>query len=448
MIQEAGTAASKFIEIKSKTEFDQFLNSNFKNISLITFYASWNEDSTFIVENIKDNFEGYSVQCGFAFVDCDLEENEDLIKELGAESLPHVVIINSNKQVLQTIEDVDPSSIFEGVESQAELFQQNYELEKAKMFAKIEKLLRDNGVVSFINGTPQTPKCNISKELITLLSEQQIKYHSIDVLNDSDNIQGWIKEFCGQTTLPLLFAKGKLLGGLDTLKETITQGKVKEVFPENCLVGDPQTQADSVLKEARLVLVVTRDLDTTPDQTNTSGKVESALQLQGLLFRTYESDKAPQVRDNLTARGSQGQLPILFYDGAVLAEGSKLLELADGEGFKTLVDANLFREDTVSRIKKILNQSPVMIFIKGTPDYPECGFSRKFLAIMDTFKIDFGYFNILSDNLIRQGLKEYSNWKTYPQFYINAELIGGLDIIKELIEEGEFKDMVAPYVKK
>mmetsp|Transcript_129516 Transcript_129516/g.192807 ORF Transcript_129516/g.192807 Transcript_129516/m.192807 type:complete len:240 (+) Transcript_129516:292-1011(+) len=96
------------------------------------------------------------------------------------------------------------------------------------------------------------------------------------------------------------------------------------------------------------------------------------------------------------------------------------------------------------RLEKLVKYAPVMLFMKGTPDAPQCGFSNKMCDLLKSNKIPFSAFNILSDNDVRQGLKEFSNWKTYPQLYVKGELIGGLDIVKELHEEGELMDMIRP----
>lgn len=80
------------------------------------------------------------------------------------------------------------------------------------------------------------------------------------------------------------------------------------------------------------------------------------------------------------------------------------------------------------------------MFIKGTPSAPECGFSKTLISIMSEYDYQYGYFNILEDEEVRQGLKKYSNWQTYPQLYVKGKFIGGIDIIKELHEEHEFED--------
>lgn len=88
------------------------------------------------------------------------------------------------------------------------------------------------------------------------------------------------------------------------------------------------------------------------------------------------------------------------------------------------------------RLKTLINQAKVMIFMKGNRTAPRCGFSRTLIDIINQMKVDYETFDILSDEEVRQGLKEYSDWPTYPQVYVNGELIGGLDIIKELVTSG------------
>ncbi|KAM4636362.1 glutaredoxin-3 [Discoglossus pictus] len=101
------------------------------------------------------------------------------------------------------------------------------------------------------------------------------------------------------------------------------------------------------------------------------------------------------------------------------------------------------KEDLNVRLKKIINAAPCMLFIKGTAQEPRCGFSRQIVGILNKHKVQFSSFDILSDEEVRQGLKTFSNWPTYPQLYVNGELIGGLDIVKELEESGEL-DTVCP----
>lgn len=95
-----------------------------------------------------------------------------------------------------------------------------------------------------------------------------------------------------------------------------------------------------------------------------------------------------------------------------------------------------------SRLEKLVNRHKVMLFMKGLPSAPQCGFSRQIVEILDDSNIAYDAFNILEDEEVRQGLKEFSDWPTYPQLYVNGVLVGGLDIVKELKESNELEDML------
>lgn len=87
------------------------------------------------------------------------------------------------------------------------------------------------------------------------------------------------------------------------------------------------------------------------------------------------------------------------------------------------------------RLTKLVNAAPVMLFMKGTPAAPSCGFSRQLVGILRENQVRFGFFDILKDNSVRQGLKSFSDWPTFPQLYIKGELQGGLDIIKDSLSD-------------
>ncbi|GMS80547.1 hypothetical protein PENTCL1PPCAC_2722, partial [Pristionchus entomophagus] len=95
-------------------------------------------------------------------------------------------------------------------------------------------------------------------------------------------------------------------------------------------------------------------------------------------------------------------------------------------------------QSLTDRLKAIINQQPLMLFMKGDPTAPRCGFSRTIVGMLNEHNIAFGSFDILSDEDVRQGLKEYSNWPTYPQLYLNGELLGGLDVVREEFKDADF----------
>ena len=98
--------------------------------------------------------------------------------------------------------------------------------------------------------------------------------------------------------------------------------------------------------------------------------------------------------------------------------------------------------DVNDRIRQQLDEHTVLLYMKGTPDFPQCGFSGQAVAALKQIGKPFAYFNIFEDEEIRQGLKEYSNWPTFPQLYVNGELVGGSDIVVEMYHSGELKELL------
>ena len=94
------------------------------------------------------------------------------------------------------------------------------------------------------------------------------------------------------------------------------------------------------------------------------------------------------------------------------------------------------------KIKDIISKNDVVLFMKGTPDMPQCGFSMTVNNILKQLKVKFNGIDVLADPEIRQGIKDFSNWPTVPQLYVKGEFIGGCDIAKEMYEKGELQKIL------
>lgn len=95
------------------------------------------------------------------------------------------------------------------------------------------------------------------------------------------------------------------------------------------------------------------------------------------------------------------------------------------------------------RIREQLESNPVILYMKGTPDFPQCGFSGQTVQVLNACDAKYAAVNIFEDQELREALKVYSNWPTYPQLYINGELIGGCDIVTDLYQKGELQGMLS-----
>jgi len=98
--------------------------------------------------------------------------------------------------------------------------------------------------------------------------------------------------------------------------------------------------------------------------------------------------------------------------------------------------------DINKRIEEQLESNQVLLYMKGTPDFPQCGFSGQTVAALKALGKPFAFVNIFEDPEIREGLKQYSNWPTFPQLYVEGELIGGCDIVIDMFHSGELKTLL------
>lgn len=99
--------------------------------------------------------------------------------------------------------------------------------------------------------------------------------------------------------------------------------------------------------------------------------------------------------------------------------------------------------DVIERIKKQVEENSVLLYMKGTPNFPQCGFSARAVQILDQCGAQYAYVNVFEDPEVRENLKVYSQWPTFPQLFINGELVGGSDIVMELFQSGELQKMLA-----
>ena len=104
--------------------------------------------------------------------------------------------------------------------------------------------------------------------------------------------------------------------------------------------------------------------------------------------------------------------------------------------------------DVMERIDKAVKENPVIIFMKGTPQFPSCGFSSRAAEALSKTELGFAYVNILEDPEIFQNLPQYADWPTFPQVYVDGELIGGCDITLEMFESGELKTLCSAAIEK
>ena len=104
--------------------------------------------------------------------------------------------------------------------------------------------------------------------------------------------------------------------------------------------------------------------------------------------------------------------------------------------------------EVTERIKRTVEENPIVLFMKGTPDFPQCGFSMRTAQALKACNVDFAYVDVLAEPDVRANLPVISNWPTFPQVFVNGELIGGCDIVLDMFQKGELQTIVQEAVKE
>ncbi|KAM7190627.1 Thioredoxin-like fold [Naviculisporaceae sp. PSN 640] len=195
------------------------------------------------------------------------------------------------------------------------------------------------------------------------------------------------------------------------------------------------------------VSIDAEELSDISEQYNVTAVPFLVLVRNGQVLETVSGSSAVKVRDAIESHAKQ-------TPNSGQQNGAKVAATPDGDAAGVdKVDAGAAEEDPEKkkeelhkRLADLVKAAPVMLFMKGTPSEPKCGFSRQIVAILRENAVKYGFFNILADDEVRQGLKEFADWPTYPQLWIDGELVGGLDIVKE--EMGSDPDFFKPYSVK
>ncbi|OVA02720.1 Glutaredoxin [Macleaya cordata] len=287
----------------------------------------------------------------------------------------------------------------------------------------IDQLVKENKVVAFIKGSRSAPLCGFSQRVVGILEGEGVDFESVDVLDDEHNfgLREKLKSYSNWPTFPQIFVNGELIGGCDILTSMQEKGELASLL-KNDLEGYSRQinlrlgRSNIRLKMAHVVGVVDE-----PDRTSLTQAwkswMEEHIAATGKIPPGNESGnttwvKKPQKKPDLRLTpGRHVQLTI------------PLEELID----------------------QLVKENKVVAFIKGSRSAPLCGFSQRVVGILEGEGVDFESVDVLDDEHnfgLREKLKSYSNWPTFPQIFVNGELIGGCDILTSMQEKGELASLL------
>mmetsp|Transcript_59673 Transcript_59673/g.89989 ORF Transcript_59673/g.89989 Transcript_59673/m.89989 type:complete len:340 (+) Transcript_59673:88-1107(+) len=210
---------------------------------------------------------------------------------------------------------------------------------------------------------------------------------------------------------------------------------------------DPETALKQRLDElvkSDTVMLFMKGVPTAP-RCGFSRQAVEMLTEQDIAFGSFDILSDETVRQGLKKYGNWPTYPQLYVNGELVGGLDILKEMVEDGPLKeqwNLSESSSSSSSLNDRLSKLVKRNDIMIFMKGLPSAPQCGFSRQLVEILDETGLAYDSFNILEDDEVRQGLKEFSNWPTYPQLYVKGDLVGGLDIVKELQESDELMDML------
>lgn len=333
---------------------------------------------------------------------------------------------------------------------------------------RLGQLINSHPVMLFMKGSPGEPKCGFSKKVVEILKNEKVNFGTFDILTDNE-VRDGLKKFSNWPTFPQLYCKGELLGGCDIAIAMHESGELKDVFKDHGVEISSSDKAPStepgegkggISQPSGLSAALTSRLEglinSSPVMLFMKGKPEEPkcgfsrkvvdiLKQEKVDFNSFDILTDDEVRQGLKVYSNWSSYPQLYIKGELIGGSDIVLEMQkSGELNKVLLEKGILQKDTLEdRLKKLVNSSPVILFMKGSPEAPRCGFSSKVVNALKEEGIEFGSFDILSDEEVRQGLKTFSNWPTYPQLYYKGELVGGCDIILELKNNGELKSTLS-----
>ncbi|KAH9503277.1 Glutaredoxin 3 [Bulinus truncatus] len=315
-------------------------------------------------------------------------------------------------------------------------------VELIKDEARFEKVLQDAGnhlvVVHFAASWAE--QCQQMGEVIAELSKDPKLSHVTFITTDAESLAeiSYKYEIVAAPTFIFLKA-GKQIDRLDGANAAELTAKVTKhsfVLVEDLNTSTAKQDLNEKLKKlinSAPVMLFMKGSPSAP-KCGFSRQITQILNEQNIKYSSFDILEDDDVRQGLKSFSNWPTYPQLYIKGELIGGLDIVKEMVESGELKDLAPKE---EDLNTRLKNLISQSPVVLFMKGSPSAPRCGFSKTIVGILNETGIPYTTFDILNDEEVRQGLKIYSNWPTYPQIYVKGELIGGLDVVKEMKESGE-----------
>lgn len=324
------------------------------------------------------------------------------------------------------------------------------ELKEEKELEELLQASRDKGAVLVLSfWADWHPPC---KQMATVVKELASEKPAITFVQiEAEEFQDVCERYPVESVPTFVVVQGGKVGealeGADPAKLVALVNKVAKAAASSSTDVSPSATEELNARLRKLTTAAPVMLFMKGEPTNPrckfSREVTALLKEEGVRYGYFDILSDDEVRQGLKTYSNWKTYPQMYVNGALIGGLDVIKEMREEGELQKLVPEESKKENLTARLKELVSQNRVMLFMKGDRDNPQCGFSNKMVSLLRECKFEFGTFDILLDNDVRQGLKEYSNWKTYPQLYVDGELVGGLDVCLEMHQEGELADLAS-----
>ena len=429
---------------KTKNEYENILVRNFEKIKVLIFLSSTvklSNNYEKILLEISEDFEDYDI-CVLLIKDENKELNY-LFSQYEINFAPYIIILNKNLDVLKKFNNISPGELLIKIEELENVFNINQNLENEKYCRIFEKFLTNDKFIlfDFENYDFTKIKAHFEKFNIPYLVLNKKIFNENNILTIFCQLQNYLTEdfFFDRNNPTLIYFKNTLFNNEKFFFSYLD--KNKKIMKN--LLSNQDNEFLDFLNKNPIVIFLNKEQNDWENQQ----KILNFLKEKNIIFSFLEISKNKISQINLQKKLKKEKLeyPILKIKHQY-NDDIKNYNIKDiNENEKNLIDLipkEFILNSIDDLIKHLINSDKIFLFMKGSPGAPQCGFSSKMVEYLESKEVKYGHFNIITNQKLRNRVKVYSKWNTFPQLYINSKLIGGNDVIQQLDEIGEMDKLL------
>ncbi|KRX05878.1 Thioredoxin-like fold [Pseudocohnilembus persalinus] len=433
------------IALEENRDYNRMCMNNFGKIIVIIFHAAWHQHSNEYLENFQTLLEISELNGEkIMFAQCDADKVPQVSTNYNITNVPTVIVTDAQKGELKRFENENPAQILESLEEFIPEYQKKFEQKRVEMYKKIEKLITENPVLIFIKGTAQAPECKFTRQFLEIMKDLDCKFTYYDIIADND-MRHWLRHYNKWPTYPQLYISGELIGGLDKAKQRIEEGYIQEKIPQSARIHDPEQRLKKIVSENKVILFtkgIASDINLDQNQKD----VIQLLKNEGIKFRCFDCSSDQLLLEHLQKQN--GEFPHLYSQQKYIGSKQKLSDLAKQSQLLPLIPGSEWQLNGEQKLKYLLKNCDIIVFINGIPKDCQNEESKQMIEILEKHKLLYEFYNVSADEEVFQNLKNISNYDKVPQLYVKGQLIGGIEAVQKLNQDGDLEELTKDIPKR